>query len=239
MRKIFRVSGVLLIVFSIYSCKKVQDPITREKLIKDGDGNIYTSVKIGTQVWITENLKATKYNDGTAIRNITDAATWAAATTGAYSDYGNLPANSTTYGRLYNWYVVDNNTATKMASNGGKSVCPTGWHVPSDAEWSKLMFYLGGYDVACVKLKETGTIHWGAQNTEATNETGFTALPGGSRDSQSGTYNSIGSNGFWWSSTERLTTNARGVWVSGYNTNVISTIYYKNCGQSVRCVMDF
>ena len=133
MKKIFRISGVILIVFSIHSCKKVQDNV-----IKDGDGNIYNSVQIGTQVWMVENLKTTKYNDGTPIPNITDAATWAAATTGAYCDYSNTPANSATYGRLYNWYVVDNNDATKMTSNGGKNVCPTGWHVPSDDEWRTL-----------------------------------------------------------------------------------------------------
>jgi hypothetical protein len=88
--------------------------------ITDNDGNVYKTVTIGTQVWMAENLKTTKYNDGTAIPNITVVATWVAATTGAYSDYSNTPANSTTYGRLYNWYTVDNNAATKVASNGGK-----------------------------------------------------------------------------------------------------------------------
>jgi len=87
---------------------------------------------------MAENLKTTKYNDGTAIPNVTVDATWAALTTGAYSDYSNTPANSTTYGRLYNWYAVDNNAATKMASNGGKNVCPTSWHIPTDAEWTTL-----------------------------------------------------------------------------------------------------
>jgi hypothetical protein len=89
--------------------------------ITDPDGNIYTTITIGTQVWMKENLKTTKFNDGTAIPNITDNIAWATLTTGAYSDYNNTPSNSTTYGRLYNWYAVDNNAATKVASNGGKN----------------------------------------------------------------------------------------------------------------------
>ena len=100
--------------------------------VTDADGNIYNTTTIGTQVWMKENLKTTKYNDGTAIPNITDNNAWAASTTGAYCDYSNTPVDSNTYGRLYNWYTVDNNAATKVVSNGGKNVCPTGWHVPSD-----------------------------------------------------------------------------------------------------------
>ena len=229
MKKIFRISGVILVVFAIHSCKKVQD-----NLIKDGDGNTYTSVQIGTQVWMAENLNTTKYNDGTPIPNITAAATWAAATTGAYCDYLNTPANSTTYGRLYNWYAVDNNAATTVASNGGKNVCPTGWHVPSDAEWKKLTDYLGGSAVTADKLKETGTTHWITPNTGATNETGFTALPGGFRDYLGGSYGGIGLNCTWWSSTEAYPTIAffRQVNMYSFTTN-------KRDGHSVRCIRDF
>jgi uncharacterized protein (TIGR02145 family) len=110
---------------------------------KDGDNNYYPVVQIGTQLWMAENLKTTKYNDGTAIPNITDNTAWAALNTGAYSDYNNTPANSTIYGRLYNWFAVDNNAATKVASNGGKNVCPISWHVSSDAEWSNLLISIG------------------------------------------------------------------------------------------------
>ena len=175
-------------------------PLGTTTTVSDIDGNVYNIVTIGTQVWMAGDLKTTKYNDGTAIPNITDNIAWAAATTGAYSDYNNIPANSTTYGRLYNWYVVDNNAATKVASNGGKNVCPTSWHVPSDAEWTTLTTYLGGNGVAGGKLKETGTTHWLTPNTGATNETGFTALPGSMRQ-WTGMYNSIGTDGVWWSST--------------------------------------
>ena len=204
----------------------------------DIDGNIYNTVTIGTQVWMAENLKTTKYNDGTAIPNITVDATWAAATTGAYCDYSNTPANSTTYGRLYNWYAVDNNAATKVASNGGKNVCPTGWHVPTDAEWTTLTTYLGGESVAGGKLKETGTTHWASPNTGATNETGFTALPGGNRY-YDGTYDDIGNYGYWWSSTEYSTTDAWYRYMYYNNTNVVRNNFDKQNGFSVRCVRDF
>ncbi|MCX6335640.1 MAG: T9SS type A sorting domain-containing protein [Bacteroidia bacterium] len=202
---------------------------------KDGDDNYYPVVNIGTQLWMAENLKTTKYNDGTAIPNVTVNATWAAATTGAYSDYSNTPANSTTYGRLYNWYAVDNNAATKVASNGGKNVCPTSWHVPTDAEWTTLTTYLGGENVAGGKLKETGTTHWISPNTGATNETGFTALPGGSRH-YDGTYYYVGYGGYWWSSTEYSATTAWYRHMTYYNTNVLRGDYDKRNGFSVRCM---
>src|SRR5664280_1993486 len=177
------------------------DFTTRLGTITDVDGNIYNTVTIGTQTWMAENLKTTKYNDGTAIPLVTDNSAWATLTTGAYSNYSDNPSNSTTYGRLYNGYVVDNNAATKVASNGGKNVCPTSWHVPTDAEWITLTTYLGGGSVAGGKLKETGTTHWTTPNTGATNETGFTALPGGYR-STNGAYNNFEDYGYWWSSTE-------------------------------------
>ena len=156
---------ILVMCFALIqtnSCKKADE--TRTSLT-DIDGNDYKTVTIGTQVWMVENLKTTKYNDGTAIPNITDNTSWAALTTGAYCDNINTPSISTTYGRLYNWYAVDNNAGTKVASNGGKNVCPTGWHVPSDAEWTTLTTYLGGESVAGGKLKETGTTHWQSPNT--------------------------------------------------------------------------
>ena len=220
--------------------------VTPTAPITDIDGNVYNTVTIGTQVWMAGNLKTTKYNDGTAIPNVTVDATWAAATTGAYSDHSNTPANSTTYGRLYNWYAVDNNATTKVASNGGKNVCPTSWHVPSDAEWTTLTTFLGGEAVAGGKLKETGTTHWLTPNTGATNETGFTALPGGFRYAI-GPYFNIGNPGAWWSSTEYLTTYAwgrsmyygnAGVFRDG-DAGVDASYGGKLYGFSVRCLRDF
>jgi uncharacterized protein (TIGR02145 family) len=184
---------------------------------------------------MAENLKTTKYNDGTPIPNTTDNTTWAALTTGAYSDYSNTPSNSTPYGRLYNWYVVDNNAATKVASNGGKNVCPTSWHMPTDAEWTTLTTYLGGESVAGGKLKDT--THWTTPNTGATNETGFTALPGGGRYVD-GEYGIIGYEGYWWSSTEGSTTFAWSRGMSYDYTFVDRGPTPERSGFSVRCLKD-
>jgi uncharacterized protein (TIGR02145 family) len=124
-----------------------------------------------------------------------------------------------------------------VASNGGKNVCPNGWHVPTDAEWTTLTTYLGGESVAGGKLKETGTTHWESPNEGATNETGFTALPGGNRNNN-GAFNEIGTNGFWWSSTESAAATAwyRAIY---YNfSSVFRFSYYKLYGFSVRCLRD-
>jgi uncharacterized protein (TIGR02145 family) len=220
------------------AASSASNSVTPSSPVIDVEGNVYNTIYIGTQLWMAENLKTTKYNDGTAIPNITVDATWAAATTGAYSDYSNTPANSTTYGRLYNWYAVDNNAATKVASNGGKNVCPTSWHVPSDEEWTTLTTYLGGETIAGGKLKETGTMHWSSPNTGATNETGFTALPSGLHY-YNGIYVLIGYDGYWWSSTESTTS---GAWFRRtYSNAAIVGRYddYKRDGISVRCVSDF
>jgi uncharacterized protein (TIGR02145 family) len=205
---------------------------------KDGDNNDYPVVQINTQLWMAENLKTTKYNDGTAIPNITDKTTWTGLTNGAYCDYNNIPANSTTYGILYNWFAVDNNAATKVTSNGGKNVCPTGWHVPSDAEWTTLTTFLGGVSVAGGKLKETVTTHWITPNTGTTNETGFTALPGGHRLND-GSFENIGYFGDWWSSTEKYTSYATNRGMNYYDRTVSSYNWDKRSALSVRCVKDF
>jgi uncharacterized protein (TIGR02145 family) len=227
MKKLFRISGVILVVFSIHSCKKVQD-----NLIKDSDGNIYTSVQIGTQVWMAENLKTTKYNDGTSIPIVTDGTAWAALTTPGYCWYNNdATTYKATYGALYNWYTVNS------TSNGGKNVCPTSWHVSTDAEWTALTTYLGGESVAGGKLKETGTTHWVSPNTGATNETGFTALPGGYRG-YDGTYYSVGYGGDWWSSTENSATGAWYRYMGCSSAGVDRGDGSKQYGFSVRFVQD-
>lgn len=196
----------------------------------DADGNVYTTLTIDTQIWMKENLKTTKYNDGISIPNITVDGTWTVLTSGAYSDYNNTPANSTTYGRLYNWYSI----------NTGK-LCPIGWHIPTDPEWTILTSYLGGENVAGGKLKETGTIHWLSPNAGATNETGFTALPGGYRYND-GVFKSITDLGYWWSSTDN---GADYAWnrklYSGFSLMLRSTAFaeqFVNNGYSVRCIKD-
>jgi uncharacterized protein (TIGR02145 family) len=193
--------------------------------ISDNDGNTYKTLIIGSQVWMAENLKTTKYKDGTAIPLVTDGAAWAALITPGYCWYNNDEATyEATYGALYNWYTV----------NTG-NLCPTGWHVPNDAEWTTLTTYLGGESVAGGKLKETGTTHWTTPNTGATNETGFTALPGGYRY-VNGLSFTIGGHGYWWSSTEYSTTSAWFMHMSYYLTDASRSNIYKKTGCSVRCV---
>lgn len=195
--------------------------------VTDIDGNQYKTVTIGTQTWMAENLKVTKYNDGTEIPNVTDLTSWINLTTGAVCTYNNTTNADTinNYGRLYNWYAV----------NTGK-LCPTGWHVPSDAEWTILNNYL--LSNAGGKLKERGTIHWISPNEGATNETGFTALPSGGR-SNNGTFIGIGSSGYWWCSNERGQENAYNVWLSCNDGNLYDyggIITNDICGFSIRCL---
>jgi uncharacterized protein (TIGR02145 family) len=227
---------------------------------KDGYGNNYPVVAIGIgksgpQLWMAENLKTTNYNDGTAIPNVTGNTAWAALTTGAYCDFNDTPANSTTYGRLYNWYAVDNNAATKVASNGGKNVCPTGWHVPNNAEWTTLENYLiaNGYNfdgtttgnkiakaLASTTLWTSDAGAGTVGNTDypaKRNATGFTALPGGGRD-DGGEYPEIGDTGYWWSSTEYSSGSAWYRLMFYKWTNVDRGGFSKQSGCSVRCVKD-
>jgi uncharacterized protein (TIGR02145 family) len=211
--------GFLLILTN--GCKKDDDKST----VTDIDGNVYHMVTIGTQTWMAENLKVTKYRNGDAIPNVTDHNEWSNLTTGAYCDYENTASNSTVYGKLYNWHTVSDS----------RNIAPTGWHVASDAEWTMLTTFLGGEDVAGGKLKEKGTAHWLSPNYGATNETGFSALPGGGYGG--GIFLHLGYGGFWWTSTEYSSS----VWYRGmlyYSGGV--TRYYNNPsrGLSVRCVRD-
>lgn len=214
----------------------IMDTPTSSKVINfnfiactDGDYNIYPVVTIGTQIWMAANLKTTKYNDGTTIPDVTDNTTWSTNTTGAYCDYSNTPTYSNTYGRLYNWYVV--------ASTNPKKVCPTGWHIPMDEEWTTLPTFLGGESAGGGKLKETGTAHWLSPNTDATNETGFTALPAGYRDG-SGTFGLLGRSGFWWSSSISGTTYAWYRYLYYNSSSISGGDNDQHTGFSVRCLKD-
>ena len=201
-----------------------------KETVTDIDGNVYHTVKIGTQTWLTENLRTTKYRNGNLIPNITDGTEWGNLTTGAYSDHSNTPTNSSIYGKLYNFYTV---------ANPG-NLCPKGWHVPTDAEWTTLTTYLGGENVAGGKMKEVGTAHWQSPNTDATNESGFTALPCGLRNKNGSFYSSIGSYGGWWSSTEYAYDTKVAIlrYMGNYDGGVYSKKDFKTFGLSVRCLKD-
>ncbi|MEI6047679.1 MAG: fibrobacter succinogenes major paralogous domain-containing protein [Bacteroidota bacterium] len=189
--------------------------------IVDVDGGVYNTITLGAQTFFAENLKTTKYNDGTSIPLEPSRSAWGQLITPAYCWY-----NTTTYGALYNWSAV----------NTGK-LCPTGWHVPSDAEWEELVTYLGGLSLAGGKMKEIGTTYWNSPNTEATNESGFTALPGGYR-SNNGAFGSMGYGGYWWSSTEFSATDAWSIDLRYGDSHSYRSYTGKQVGLSVRCFMD-
>ena len=187
----------------------------------------YPSVLIGAQYWMEKNLEVTTYRNGDPIPYVTDATAWAALTTGAWCYYNNDPANGSLYGKLYNWYAV----------NDPRGLAPTGWHVPTDDEWTTLSNTLGGDAVAGGKMKVAGTTRWTTPNTGATNESGFAGLPGGNRASL-GSFNNVGFYGYWWSSTEYGTTYAWGR-IMYYNYSDVYRDYYnKEVGFSVRCLRD-
>jgi uncharacterized protein (TIGR02145 family) len=204
--------------------------------LTDITGNGYKIVTIGNQTWMAENLKTTKFNDNTPIPLVADSAAWAQAETPAYCWlHNNEEKYKNTYGALYNWHAV-----------GPGKLCPYGWHVPNNEDWGELESFLtgneGNNNVGGM-LKETGTVHWASPNEGATNETGFTALPGGAR-SDDGSFNefvlgNVGNNGNWWSSA--IIEDNGSSWVSlsdnsgGFGQGGGTSRGY---GISVRCVKD-
>lgn len=196
------------------------------QIVTDIDGNTYDTIIIGSQVWFKENLKVTRYNNGEIIPNITDSLAWSSLTTGARSYFDNdSSGNDSIYGPLYNWYAVSNS----------KKICPVGWHVPTDAEWTSVETFLGGSIIAGGKMKESGTFHWLSPNTGATNSSGFTSLPGGCRYLDH-TYQYINENGLWWTYTSFNSINAWSRYMWYLNEGVDRNPTPKKCGLNVRCI---
>lgn len=205
--------------------------------VTDIDGNVYQTVTIGNQTWMAENLKVTHYRNGDAIFYMTNRTSWGNLTTGAYCYYNYSPTHAATYGLLYNWYAVIDS----------RDIAPEGWHVPTDEDWKELEMFLGmsqseadesgdrGTDEGG-QLKETGTSHWSTPNMGATNESGFTALPGGYISIDN--FYELGDYGYFWSSSEGGSNSA---WfrVLSYISSVINrSDYDRGDGFSVRCVKD-
>ena len=204
------------------------DPLGHTGTVYDVEGNGYNIITIGTQAWIAENLKTTKYNDGTSIPVVTNGAAWGALYTPGYCWYNNEAAYKVPYGALYNWYAV----------NTGK-LCPTGWHLPSDVEWTTLTTYVGGESVAGDKLKSTS--YWVFQHAGTTNEFGFNAYPGCKRfpdGTFTGKFTVIGWDGNWWSNTELDLSSVYGRYMITDRSEVFRTFYGKKNGLSVRCIKD-
>ncbi len=205
----------------------------------DIDGNVYPIVTIDTQTWMAADLRVTRYPNGDAIPHVTDTTEWGNLAddnnSDAYIFYNN--DNGTDYGALYTYAAAIGDNWGRD-NKPGQGVCPDGWHLPTDVEWTTLTDYMGGESVAGGKLKETGIMHWYSPNTGATNESGFTALPGGFLSTNGGSFGSNGYYGYWWSATEDSATSA---WYRrlnyGYsyvNRNAVG----KGNGLSVRCVKD-
>jgi|WetSurMetagenome_2_1015567.scaffolds.fasta_scaffold06150_2 uncharacterized protein (TIGR02145 family) len=236
MKTIFKISGVILftIPFLINSCKKdgnndISDTVT------DIDGNVYKTITIDTMVWMSENLKTTRFNDGTDIPLVTDNSEWINLATPGYCWYNNDElTNKNIYGALYNWFAVST----------GK-LCPQGWHVPGSTEWLVLRDNWGGWQFGGGPHKALGTIEakdglWHSPNEGATNESGFNAIPAGSRFYLDGTYYSMGEISIFWTSddedTQDLGLYTGFVW---RNTAFTWTIREKQQGMSIRCIKDY
>jgi uncharacterized protein (TIGR02145 family) len=209
--------------------------------VTDIDGNQYNTVIIGTQEWMKENLNVSKYSDGTPIPQVTDPTAWSNLTTGAWCYYNNDTSLGNTYGKMYNWYAVagiwqaESNPPTSAEIASRKSLAPSDWNVPSVADWSSLFNYLGGNSVAGGKMKEAGLNHWLDPNTDATNSSGFTGLPGGYRPT-----NTIGQNltgtGHWWCSDYLAPFAANFFQLTWTNGAVVNYTFDTRTGISVRWV---
>lgn len=195
--------------------------------VTDIDGNTYQTARIGNQEWMVENLRVTKYRDNSVIDQITTQSTWNGLSEGAWCYYNNKSSNNIPYGKLYNWYAVDD----------GRMLCPTGWHVPSESEWTTLIDYLGGDQIAGGRMKETGLVHWNSPNNAASNESGFKGIGGGIRDL--GAFRLLGFIGTLWSSTEAAgPSDAIFYQLHSSTASLDRTSFLKNLGISVRCIRD-
>ena len=234
MTRIKRLSLFYLVLTITYffvfnSCKKkdASNSGYPPNTVVDIDGNVYNTVTICSKTWMVENLKATKFNDGTLIPCITDSTIWDTLQSPGYCWYKNdLITYKHPYGALYNWFSV----------NTGK-LAPKGWHIPTIIEWYQLINCIGGINVAGSKLKEKGTTHWQSPNDDATNEFGFTAIPTGGREYM-GSFESIGTQTEWWTSSGNVNSNACYVRLYNLHGYMQDNVGPLQTGFSVRCIKD-
>ena len=213
--------GAMALLFN--GCSLIDD---NPETVTDIDGNVYHVVKIGNQEWLAENLKTTHYRNGDAIPNVTDDPEWEALESGAYCNYDNQSSKGSVYGRLYNWFAVDDS----------RGIAPEGWHVASDDEWAVLCAFLGGEPVAGGKLKERGLTHWKDPNLDATNSFGFSGLPAGKR-SFTGEFEDINLACGFWSSTPG--DGATSVYYLNHGAaDVYQNFELYRYGRSIRCLRD-
>jgi uncharacterized protein (TIGR02145 family) len=220
----------VVILFLMIACKKSDTHDPKEShayKVVDIDGNKYDTIHIGTQVWLKQNLKVTRYRNGDSICNIKTNNDWIHSGSGAWCCYSNDTNNMGIYGCLYNLYAVQD----------PREICPQGWHTPKESDWRSLEFFLvnnfGG------KLKEEGTKHWEFPNTGATNSTGFTALPGGIRNHGDGLFAELNRNAYFWTDIDtNSTTNESSRVYMYFTTSAWQGYNNPKDGLSVRCIMD-
>lgn len=222
--------------FNEVGTKEFKIQITAPLTVTDYDGNVYHTVQIGTQIWMVENLKTTHYRNGDGIATMGDMEEWSLYKQGAYCDYNNEKSYVNPYGHLYNYFAIEDS----------RGLCPEGWHVPTREEYHTLIEYLGGRYEAPNKLKEAGSEHWSSTllttENEGTNESGFTALPGGVLTA-SGQYSSLGYMAYFWTSegyTSDMSGNPYGyAQVMSLSNSVFEyNNYHAYMGMSIRCIKD-
>ena len=215
---------ILFVFLSSFKIEKNYNSIISEQqtgTVTDIEGNTYKTIKIGNQWWMAENLRTTKFNDGTSIPMVSNDSAWSVLKTPAYCWYANDELNKNVYGALYNWFTIQTN-----------KLCPKGWHVPTDEEWTALSKYLG--KMTGSKLKEAGTTHW---SVDTLSNSKFNALPGGSRFGL-GTFGGIGDEGLFWTATMCKNVYAWCRYLYYNNAEIGRNNAYKTDGFSVRCVKD-
>jgi uncharacterized protein (TIGR02145 family) len=240
LNRLYVIMTLLLIGIVVSHCsKKPTEPDIEYGTMTDQDGNIYKTVAIGDQVWMAENLKVTHYRNGDAIPNVTDQSEWAELSVGAFCAFNNDESNAEIYGYLYNWY----------ATNDSRAIAPADWHMPTDEEWKELEMFLGmsqaeadsgtgwrGLDEG-EKLKESGRTHWNYPNF-ASNESGFTALPGCSRHASGEFFFPLGDFALFWSATENDSDEAWYRFLMNNAVDVDRRTQSKRAGLSVRLVQN-
>ena len=217
-KNIINLFQLLIIGTTLICCEKDKN----KGLPVDGDGNVYATVVIGTQVWLKENLKTTKFHTGASLNLVTDPIKWSLVSGPAYCYYNNNEELKDTYGLLYNWQ------AARLAT-----LCPVGWRNPTKDEWNEMIEFLGGVNIAANKLKEMGLAHWNSDNSGATNESGFTALPGGSRG-WNGDFYGLERTGGWWTASNSYDNRGWDITIS--SVNISFSAFPVEAGKAVRCI---
>ncbi|MBC7605654.1 MAG: fibrobacter succinogenes major paralogous domain-containing protein [Burkholderiales bacterium] len=223
----FSIISILFLIIGFASCSDEKTKTQNEKVSRPSVPILASERQIGNNIWMIRNLNVNYYRNGDPILQVTNPTQWANLTTGAWCYYNSDPANGAIYGKIYNWYAV----------HDPRGLAPQGYHIPSDLEWVFLTNSLGDIAIAGGKMKEVGIAHWKSPNTGATNNSGFTGVPGGGRGLD-GTFSNLKYYGVWWTSSESDSFSARIRHLYYESIYCVEGSYPKHFGLSVRCVKD-